>query len=264
MSKIYEDFHLYRDKFGLNQIDTVEGKGVTSQNGTLFTMQYLLCLLASDETSIAEEISEVNRIKELFQSLEVQKGLTIRYPNDREFESMDNSSAILTFSAMFDNGRFAKDMREHGLTVKCTGYDTTQLVDMNKKVYPYLNILSLGRIKNYWNNNNPDKFCFFGWYGRSPGFMGLIDIAAKGSTTWFRHVSLLVGQFLGWKSPSTNTDARTMSYIIWQFLKDKSFIHKYLYKVWTKQLFKVYPNGMKDVYKIYYRSETHPLVVYTK
>jgi hypothetical protein len=54
-----------------------------------------------------------------------------------------------------------------------------------------------------------------------------------------------------------------MSYIIWQLLKDKSFIHKYLYKVWTKKLYTVYPNGMKDVYEIYYRSDKHPLVVYT-
>jgi hypothetical protein len=264
MSKIYEDFHLFRDKHGLNQINTAEGKGVTSQNGTLFTMQYLLCLLASDEASEAEKISEVNRVSALFKSLEVGKGLTVRYPRDREFESMDNSSAILTFSAVFDNGRFAKDMRERGRTQKCEGYDDIAgNVAMNKKFYPLALILGLGRPRNYFNNNRPSYFCFFGWFGRSPGFMGLIDIASKGSTTWFRHIALLVGQFLGSSDPASNTDARTMSYIIWQFLKDKSFIHKMLYKVWTKKLYKVYPDGMSEVYNIYYKNRSHPLVIYT-
>jgi len=270
--QIIEDFKKYRDQYGLNQIESKDGVGVTTQNGTLFTAQYIICLYnALKEKSMHEDatplIEEIERVKRVFVSCEVEPGMSIRYPNDKEFDSMDNNSALLVFSAMFDGGRYARDMRYIGLNVNCVGYDTTQLAEQNKKFYPLAKILGCGSPKNYWNNNTENLFCFFGWYGRSPGFMGLIDICATGKTTPFRHLALLVGQFLGCNDDPQNTDARTMSYIIWQLLKNKSIVHKFLYKVWLNILLKYYPNGMKDVYEIYYNrfgtNPNHPLVKYT-
>lgn len=272
MKPIIADFIPYRDKYGLQQIMSQDGQGITTQNGTLFTVQYVICLYnALKENGLHEDasdlIDEINRVKEVFRSCEVSPGLSIRYPNDKEFDSMDNNSALLVFSAMFDDGRYAKDMRNLGLNVKCVGYDTTQDSENNKKYYPLAKLFSFGSPKNYWNNNTSELFCFFGWYGRSPGFMGLIDLCATGKTTAFRHTALLVGQFLGSGDDPQNTDARTMTYLVWQFLKDKSIVHKFLYKVWCNKLLKYYPNGMKDVYEIYYNrfgnNPNHPLVKHT-
>lgn len=269
---IIEDFKPYRDVYGLNQIRTENGMGCTTQNGTLFTVQYAICLYnALKEKSLHEDasllIDELARIKEVFTSCQVENGLSIRYPSDREFDSMDNTSALLVFSALFGQSEYAVAMRNHGLNVKCVGYDENQGAEMNKKFYTIAKIMGLGSPKNYWNNNEPNKFCFFGWFGRSPGFMGLVDLSATGKTSLFRHLALLVGQFLGSGDDPQNTDARTMSYIIWQFIKDHSFIHRYLYKVWCRKLLKYYPNGMKDVYEIYYNrngtNPNHPLVKYT-
>ena len=272
MNNIIEEFKLYQDKWGLSQIRSKDGIGETTQNGSLFTIQYVICLFNSfikdpNSFNLSDLKKEFERINSVIKSLEVKPGLSVRYPNDKEYDSMDNNSALLVYSSLFDNGRYANDMRNHGKNIICVGYDEIQDLNINKKFYKIAKVFGLGSIKNYWNNNTPNLFCFFGWYGRSPGFMGLIDICATGHTTLFRHISLLIGQFLGSNSDPQNTDARTMSYLIWQVLKDKSKFHNWLYKIWLKKLIIHYPNGLKDVYNIYYNrngdNPNHPIVKYT-
>jgi len=276
IEQVINDFKPYVDKYGLSQIRTENGIGCTTQNGTLFTVQYLICLLNKFDNKPDSSIKfwdeclrwdECFRIYKVLLSCQSDEGLTIRYPYDTEFDSMDNVSAILVFSYLFDSSGIASKIRNHGLNVICTGYDENQGAELNKKFYPLAKILGLGKVKNYWNNNNPYKFCFFSWFGRSPGFMGLIDICATGKTTWFRHLALLIGQFLGSGSDPQNTDARTMAYLIWQVLKHRNWFHGWLYNIWLKKLIKYYPNGMKDVYNIYYNrfgdNPDHPIVKHT-
>ena len=59
---IFDEFKLYRDKYGLNSISQTNGVGDTSQNGTLFTMQYLICLQKNASSNIVHE--EIERLKE--------------------------------------------------------------------------------------------------------------------------------------------------------------------------------------------------------
>jgi hypothetical protein len=258
MSKIYNDFLPYRDSFGLNQVLP----NSTTQNGTLFTVEYLICLLDNEAPELK---TEINRIQKVFLTCEPTFGLSVRYPGSTEYDSMDNSAALLVFSSMFGERTFATRMYFGGVNPACTGIDLTQDPERNKKFYWLAYLMSLGRPKFYWNNQHHDKFCFFGWYGRSPGFMGLLDICAGRDTSYFKLLCLFIGQFLCLFESKDSTSDRKLSYIVWCMLsKRRNRVWLLGYKLWLYVLNKQYPRGMKDVYAKYYQNDSHPIVTYTK
>jgi hypothetical protein len=263
---LYQDFKKYIDADGLTCLNTDGVKGLTTQNGVLFTMQYLFCLLASDEHHDIK-LQEIDRIGKIFNHLEVKPGLTVRFTGSPEFDSMDNACAWLTFSALFDEGKFADRMLMHGQTIVATGTDDTQDKEKNDKFYPYarlFNILTFGKVKNFWNSQNPDKFCFQGWFGRSPAMLGLLRMTSEKPCNPFLWLSVLVGQFAGAWNDVSDCDARTLSYINWQYLKTRSIFWTLAYKLWCNVLLRYYPKGMNDVYNRYYLDKNHPIIKYSK
>lgn len=54
-------------------------------------------------------------------------------------------------------------------------------------------------------------------------------------------------------TPIDNTDARRLSWHLWQATKSTSLMCYLAGKVWLKRLYKDYPNGMKGVAAIYYK-----------
>lgn len=254
-----EEFFKYRDRYGLNQLTSSDGRyGDVSQNGALFTMEYLICLMEDPATPIETKLFTITRLRAVYDSLEIMPGLTLRTPESWEGDSMDNVGSTLSFSGLFDEGRFARRMRDHGLEVECTGIEESDGGALD--YYPLAWFLSdFKRPKNFWNNANPQKFCLSGWWGRSPGFMGLVDLAATNKTTWFRYLAVFVGQFLGCFSDRGNTDARKLPYVIWYFLRERSWVWKLGYWLWVRILLWQYPNGMRDVYSIYYQDPNHPI-----
>lgn len=251
------EFGLYQDRFGLQGIQTDGTKGHQTQNGVLFTAEYLVAV--GDDLPILE----LQRALRAVWQCEVKPGLMHRNPESQEYDSMDNLCAVLALSILHRNIALPDRIRDHGLGVKCQGLVTSNVSPIDQKVYRWLRILKLGGMpKNYWNNLEPEKFNFYSWFGRSPGMMGLIDIAATGNTTMFRKFALMVGQFLGCFQPKENTDARKLPYVVWQALKLRGGLWALGYKLWTWKLMRDYPRGMKDVYQIYYGPD-YPLVKYS-
>lgn len=243
-------------------------------------MEYLIALLEADDVSDDIKRSEVKRLKKVYESLELIPGLTRRAPDSTEMDSMDNNGSTLAFSGLFDEGAFAKRMKRHGERVECTGvlerdsryYGLARFVTfMWVLCRPWLwpSYIKTGlKPKFYWNNTQPELYTLFGWYGRSPGFLGLMDLAAQGYTSPFRWLGVLVGQFLGVFEKTGNTDARKLPYVSWYFLTKGTrwwdrWIWKLFYRLWVFILMKQYPNGMNDVYKIYY-NDNHPIVTRSK
>lgn len=250
--EIYLDFLPYRDPYGMNQGNTLGKEDQISQNGTLFTIEYFICLMLNLGKDHPLVLEEAKRIKEVFKKIEIKDGLTIRFIGSTEHDSMDNYGAMLVFSALYGNNEFAVRVREHGLSIRANGIDETQGAEINKKVYPLAVILNgFRKPKNFWNNNDPTKFCMFSWFGRSPGFMGLIDIAATGKTSLFRSFSLWVGQMLGVLKSEKDPDGWRLSFNVWQLVKNRSWIWRKGYDIWCKKLITLYPGGMTDVYKDY-------------
>lgn len=264
MSKIIEDFKVFTDSEGLVQLNP----GETSQNGSLFTLEYLIALLADDTSTEEEKKAEINRIGLALRALEKEPGLTVRFKNSTEFESMDNTVAFLTFSGLFDEGRFGQRLELRGMT-RASDYDRTQDEEKNAKSWNFARILAFitslnPKPYNFWNNQHPDQFCQQGWWGRSPAMLGLIKMVQGKYVNPFLWLGVLIGQFLGCTSPPENTDARKLAYVLWQYLRKRSWFWELAYKVWCKILMSKCPEGMKTVYDIYFKNPDHPLKKYAK
>lgn len=280
MSKAYEDFLKYRDQYGLNGLYTNGTSGESTQNGALFTLEYLICLIGDSDTPEDLKQAEIERLKAVYQSLETFPGVSSRLPNGEEFDSMDNTGAIAAFSGLFDNGRYSKLSYDHGDKTHATGIDMTQDPERNTKYYTTASVVSIIHCLNpvamfrwiksgfapkmFWNNNHPDQFCLAGWHGRSPGHVAFLKMSAGKFVGPLGCLSILVGQFLGCFQDTGNTDARKLPYANWQFLKKRNILWNLAYKLWCKILMKQYPRGMIDVYSIYYGDANHPIRKYSK
>lgn len=257
---IIEDFKIYRDKFGLTGLSTNGTQGDTSQNGALFTMEYIIHLINDPNVSNIDKWAELNRLRDVYDSLEVLPGVSVRYPGDKEFESMDNAGAIFTFSGLHDDGRFSERAYKHGKSTRADGIDEIQDADKNKKFYPLAKIMSGFRAPRFfWNNNNPTKFCFQGWHGRSPAYRAFMKLTAGRFVGPWGQFMIFIGQFLGLTTNTGDSDARKLAYVNWQFLKKHNFVWALLYRIWCSILMSQYANGMKDVYGMYYRDPNHPI-----
>lgn len=265
MSKIIEDFKKYRDVYGLNHSHTHPG-----QNGTLFTLEYLINIHLNyqleNDVNTVELLDEYDRIDMALNFCVTKDGLLARYPNGIEFNSMDNYTAMLVYDYIRNGGdpsrnwTFSKKLKNHGETVICTGVDNTQGSDMNKKFYPIAKLLGLGKAKNYFNHVKPEEFCFFSWFGRSPGFMGLIDICATGNTTFFRKLCLFIGQLVPIFEPKSQ-DGWKLTFLTWQVLGNRNLLWETAYDIWKHFLYRNYKEGMKTVYEQYYGVD-HPQAKY--
>lgn len=264
MSQIYEDFKEYRDQHGLSSIHHRDRPDVVTQNGALFTMEYLLCLILNKAPELE---SEIERLKGVYASLEHSPGLSMRFPISPEVDSMDNLGAILLFSKLFDNSSFAKRMRDHGLNVECEDIDDSDVRNVKFSlicaIVSTFQLAGFFKAKNFWNVSAPTHFNLEGWFGRSPGFMGWLDIAATRVTNTFRAFGLFVGQMLSVRAEKGNIDAWKLPYLIWWDLKDRGRIWRWGFNYWQKKLYEMYPGGMQEVYSIAYQDPNHPIRKYS-
>lgn len=278
MSQMFEDFKKYRDRYGLNQLHTDGEQGGVEDNGALFTMEYLICMLSNlhDEDGKArhdvfKEIQqEIQRLRMVFATLEEKPGISVRYPGNSGPDSMDNAGALLAWSALWGDHAYALRRQAHGLAVQCDGVNESQDPEKNRswskwaKLWSTLQLASFFKAKNFWNVTETTKFNFFGWHGRSPGMMGWLDICATGRTTRFRSLGLWVGQMLSVFAKKGDTDAWKLAYVIWYSLKYRGKLWRWGYDLWVKSLLKKYPGGMQEVYSLYYQDENHPIRLYSK
>lgn len=275
MSQIFDDFKKYRDQYGLNQLRSDGEKGYTEDNGALFTMEYLLCLLSNlydAEGKIVPEIfkevqDEIQRVRGVFTSLEEIFGFSVRNPGNPSTDSMDNVGALLAFSALWGDHAFAIRRRNIGLNIECDGVkedDRSKKWSKWAKLWSTLQFASFFKEKNYWTSATPHIFDFDGWHGRSPGMMGWLDICATGHTSWFRALGLWVGQVMSIFAKPGDTDAWKLSAVIWYSLRHRGWTWKVGYAIWAHYLLKKYPEGMRGVYTAYYQDPNHPIRMYSK
>jgi len=253
-----DSFYNYRDKFGLIQISPGQ-PAITSDNGALFTLEYFL-LLNDQEKKI-----EIERLKIVLRNLEQKTDngiVTLRYPGCPTTDSMDNATALIIFSELFDNSRLSKQLYQHGELTTARRIDDAQDQERSFKYYPIAWLLNSFNAPKRFYNVRPYDWSIQSWWGRSPGFMALLELSAIDRTSWIRYFALFVGQFLPLFQSKTETSDKKLTYLVWQWLKTRNKFWNLSYKLWCFILIKLYPNGMQDVYKIYY-GETHPLTLNT-
>ena len=274
MSQIVEDFKEFTDKFGLIQpshngqkgglISPSDGQNngvITSQNGTLFSVQYIICLADNNDPKLHEE---ARRLKYVFETCEPEIGLSCRHPESREIDSMDNTVALLTFSAIYGKGRFAKRMYDRGeLRVK-DGLDLHDQPEKTQKMYKWAKLLNFGFApKHVWNVHSPTRFNIRAWWGRSPAMLGLSRMTAGKFCNPFLWLSVLVGQFVGVFKHPEDSDSRTLPYVVWHYLKTRSVFWRLMYKLWYYLAFTRYNYSLKQVYTNYFTFANYPLKKHT-
>jgi len=251
----------YIDQFGLIALETDGVKGNATQNGVMWTAEYLI---ASKELGLLDEATEKQLLKAIA-DCQGENGETYRHPGKiDEWDAMDNVVGFLATQPAHSLTRWYNSGSD-----KLDKVDDKQDTQTNTKFLPYAKLAKLigysgsyfpwSREPMYWNNTQPDKFTLFGWYGRSSGFMGWIDLAVKGHTTLLRHAVLIIEQLKGCLGVEETLDGLRMTHTSFQFLRKANPIYKLTYKLWCRNLLKKYPGGMKDVYKLYYQSPTHPI-----
>jgi hypothetical protein len=287
MQELVEKIKNYKDGQGLVHLHDKHrfANRWISENGTLFLTEYILALYELHKAINTHDSwklfnQELKNAEKSMQSCVVAKGLTRRDDSrGHAVDSMDNHTALLTFSKVFASGEFslfAKHFIEHGEQVECEGVDEFQYQDAtterNKKWYKVLKLFYRGgKIKNYWNVTNPNKFNFFGWYGRSPGFMAMARLAAGEHVSSFGLFSFWVGQMWSgfttkWDGRPTSVDGVKLSYIAWQLVRNRSILWKLSYKLWYKlcQRRLGSETPIKEAHRLYYKHEDkeHPLPDY--
>ncbi len=252
------DFYSYRDRFGLIQITPGE-PALTSDNGALFTVEYFLMLNENDRRI------ERERLKTVLRNLEQKTDngvVTLRYPGCRYTDSMDNATALIIFSELFDDSRLSKELYKHGELTFARRIDDAQDYERSFKYYPIAWAYNKFKAPNQFYNVRPYDWSIQSWWGRSPGFMALLELSALDRTSWFRLFALWVGQFLPLFQPKQETSDKKLTYIVWQWLKSRNKFWNLSYRLWCYMLIRIHPEGMRDVYKIYY-GEDHPLTKHT-
>lgn len=243
----------------------------TSQNGVLFTAEWAACLMSLAQNSEDPVLkTELENLHRAILSCEKLPGLLQRHPGTLEGDSMDNHIARLAWPYIIgrNDDEFAKRMKLHGETVICTGPDMSD--NYNNKPeenYRWFNItywLYGKQITHFWNCANPDKFTFFGWFGRSPGMMGTMEICATGTTSLFKYFSVFVAQMISAFTSADNLDSKKLAFMGIQPLKNKNWFWKQVYRFWYWRLTKQYKTDkpMKEIYAKYFKRHDHPIIRY--
>jgi hypothetical protein len=255
---VFEDFSKYVDRYGLTQITPGE-PALTTDNGALFTVEYFLLLNEQNKRI------ELERLKIVFKSLEQKTDngvVTLRYPGCRTTDSMDNATALIVFSELFDGSRLSKELYKHGELTTARRIDDAQDEARSFKYYPIAWLYNKCNPPRQFYNVRPYDWSIQSWWGRSPGFMGLLELSALDRTSWFRLFALWLGQFLPLFQPKNETSDKKLTYIVWQWLKTRGKFWNLSYKLWCFLLTRIHKNGMQDVYRIYF-GDDHPLTKHT-
>ncbi len=256
MSKI-NDFIRYKDKFGLVQFNYAPpGEyAKTSDNGAIMTVEYALIL------NTLERAIEIGQLKTALGKLEVETKngfVTQRYPGSTAIDSMDNATALIVFSELFDDSRLSKKLYMHGEITRATALDQLQDRHRNLQYYPIAWLLNGLKAPRRFYSIRPNDWSLQSWWGRSPGFMGMLELAATGKTSLLRKTALLVGQFMTAFEERGSTSNKKLSYMVWQWLKKRHWTWMFFYKIWKVIMGLKHKDGMVDVYRIYYGPD-HPL-----
>lgn len=233
MRELYVDIQPYKEQmYGVVTSHRFPPNG-SCDNGLLFTAEYIdllwrrfKAMQPSSVEDFTDYCSELTKYNMFLQACEQESGLIRRYPSkiqDQQFDDYVGAAAV--------NSLFAK------------------------------RALDYGRKNKYcWNIERPGKFELNYFFGRLPGFVPYLRAAANvrigiiGAILWS----------LSTVFAALQADGKETSGVKLQFLQNgvmerrKSIIAKLAIKFWRYKLKKKFPNGMQDVWAIYFGPE-HPL-----
>lgn len=243
-----QDIFQYLDYYGFIQIDKSKdgsGRDNISQNGQLWTGQTYL--LAAKKGKV-EELGLRNRWHDAMMTTEVVPGVYNRTAaKPTEHNSIDNLIGILAGGVAVGDSSFAKKILLYGQvhSVKLREIvDLTEPGDL-KPWQAFVLKRILGGITCHYNYNceAPGKPTFFGWWGRSPGAVCLIKMAAGAKPTFFEKLGLMVGQIISARATRENRDPWSLGWVAYHISKKHSWIVDIGNNYFMKKLKQNFPNN---------------------
>lgn len=232
-----DEIKSYTDSNGyINPYPVAPTAGRSCDNACMFSSEYYIMLekLKQDNHMDADEW-EI-----LIDKSSIMPGLTVRYPGSTDLDAPDNIYGILAASKVLNKPQVAASILAYGVSN-----------------FGFFNTSNPGHIKNKdgsWN------WPAFQW--RQPQ---QIFAAACASNTykwwkfWYYPVELVTALIIAtscYNTPNFDTDARRLSWLLVQTVKDSSWLCSLASKIWYKRLYKDYGSaGMAAVAGIYYQPQ---------
>lgn len=211
-----------------------------SDNGTMFSSEYIIMLTKRDE----ELTRDIEDWEILMDKTSIVPGLTARAPGDTSGDAPDNIIARLAAAKVLKSPVTAKDMLNYGY-----------------QNFGFFNASNPGHIRN---KNGKIDWSFFLW--RQPQLY-VACLTASNALKW-RHapfvvVTALIIGFSCLTAPLNDSDSRRLNWLLIQAIGNDSVLCRIGAWFWKRRLFKHYPKGMLDVYNLYYKeSGVHPFTKY--
>lgn len=212
-----------------------------SDNGVLFTSEYNMLLALRKEDSL--EDSELWELR--MNSCMLQPGLLSRAPNDHGQEGPDDVLGFLGAAKVLNRPILAQQMLNYGY--KHLGWFNNEIPGSLKKL-----------------DGSGINWQAFQW--RQLQILGA-TWGAAGKLSWYKFWQFPTMFYTAMSialscinTPLSAADPRILSWCLIKATSD-SLMCRLAAKLWTKRLMKDFPNGMKDVFTLYF-PENHPLRIY--
>jgi hypothetical protein len=183
------EFQEWTDKHGMMQDND---QGNTTGNGNLFTAHYVFGLEANGKLTDNER----DRLNRVYLNNFRVPGLLMRDPsNGNGWQAHDDIVGMFAADAIINGPhRFlTKLVYDYGKKVQLDGTDETEPAEdyreKNRKIYKILNIVTFGRVRWVWNNQNPTKFHAASWLQRRMEMMATMQMSLR---KWVNPVYWLV------------------------------------------------------------------------
>lgn len=228
----------YIDGNGLVSPNRTDGTGQGSDNGPMFTSEYFAILAKSGQLTPADQKSFVDKINPC-----IIDGLLNRAPYKTGQEGPDDYVGVLNASKLLGNTAIPRKLlwgaiRHLGFLNNVDGTKTASSFLVRQ--FQLVAAMVTASFPSWWNP---------------------LHIAIRLLAFPFYVWAAIVIFISCANAPTSDTDARRLSWHLVQTLKDKSFMCWIASKFWYKRLYKAFPNGMDGVAAIYYQAG-HPFSKY--
>jgi hypothetical protein len=212
----------------------------TCDNGVMFFSEYHIMLEKLGLSTIGDKADYERIITTCMVSS--CDGLVSRSPGDRGDEAPDDY---------------------YGLFAACV---TLGLVGLGNRILDW-GVKHCGS----YNTNTPTKWTTDSWLFRQPQLAAAAYCASGNIPFYTRPLLWYAAAVIATScinAPADDADSRRLSWLLIQAVTPYSWLCRQATKLWMRRLYKIYPNGMKDVANIYYHPNSgeartvHPFITW--
>lgn len=237
----------YIDRAGLVSCRETNGDVPSSDNGILFTAEFMRVLAINGFNNYDSEFMQV--VREC-----IKGGILYRAPNHTGQDSIDNHIGLCAgLTQVIQNSKSSGIVREY-----VAGAYAKLILDYGRatKVTGPFGI----KFSYVYNNENPGQWNPSAWLGRFPQMIACLQAVAGEKVDWWRRIwangAALWGAFC---TAKTDTDGKILSWLMLYVLNTMAphWSTKLVSWIWNWRVKLDFPNGMKQVFEIYF-GPSHP------